>query len=293
MSDGGAVTWAELLADSSTALGDAREARWICEQAGGFSAAEFAASRDEAVRTSMAVAVHAMVRRRCEGEPLQYVLGAWGFRLLDLLVDRRVLIPRPETEVVAGVAIDLVRAAGPGATAVDLGTGSGAIGLSIARELHPVPVRTVLTDASPDALDVARANLAGLGRAGQGVEVREGSWWSALPDDLRGSVDVAVSNPPYVAEGDPEVDESVRAWEPHAALYSDADGLGAIREIIAGAAAWLAPRGWLVLEIGWTQGGAVADLMRAGGLVEVEIRPDLAGHDRVALGRRGNTAIAR
>lgn len=293
MSDGGAVTWAELLADSSTALGDAREARWICEQAGGFSAAEFAASRDEAVRTSMAVAVHAMVRRRCEGEPLQYVLGAWGFRLLDLLVDRRVLIPRPETEVVAGVAIDLVRAAGPGATAVDLGTGSGAIGLSIARELHPVSVRTVLTDASPDALDVARANLAGLGRAGQGVEVREGSWWSALPDDLRGSVDVAVSNPPYVAEGDPEVDESVRAWEPHAALYSDADGLGAIREIIAGAAAWLAPRGWLVLEIGWTQGGAVADLMRAGGLVEVEIRPDLAGHDRVALGRRGNTAIAR
>jgi release factor glutamine methyltransferase len=293
VSDGGAVTWAELLADSSTALGDVREARWICEQAGGFSAAEFAASRDEAVRTSMAVAVHAMVRRRCEGEPLQYVLGAWGFRLLDLLVDRRVLIPRPETEVVAGVAIDLVRAAGPGATAVDLGTGSGAIGLSIARELHPVPVRTVLTDASPDALDVARANLAGLGRAGQGVEVREGSWWSALPDDLRGSVDVAVSNPPYVAEGDPEVDESVRAWEPHAALYSDADGLGAIREIIAGAAAWLAPRGWLVLEIGWTQGGAVADLMRAGGLVEVEIRPDLAGHDRVALGRLGDTAIAR
>jgi LPS sulfotransferase NodH len=88
VSDGGAVTWAELLADSSTALGDAREARWICEQAGGFSAAEFAASRDEAVRTSMAVAVHAMVRRRCEGEPLQYVLGRWAFRHLDLLVQQ-------------------------------------------------------------------------------------------------------------------------------------------------------------------------------------------------------------
>jgi len=293
VSDGAAVTWAELLAETSAALGDPREARWICEQAGGFSAAELAASRDEAVRTAMAAAVHAMVRRRCAGEPLQYVLGSWSFRRLDLLVDRRVLIPRPETEVVAGVAIDLVRAAGPGATAVDLGTGSGAIGLSIARELHPVPVCTVLTDASPAALDVARANLAGLGRAGQGVEVHEGSWWSALPDGLRGAVDVAVSNPPYVAEDDPEVDESVRAWEPHGALYSGADGLDAVREIVAGAGAWLAPRGWLVLEIGWTQGPAVADLLGAGGFVDVAIRPDLAGRDRVALGRRAGAATAR
>ena len=293
MSDGGVVTWAELLAESSAALGDPREARWICEQAGGFSAAELAGSRDEAVRTAMAAAVHAMVRRRCAGEPLQYVLGSWAFRRLDLLVDRRVLIPRPETEVVAGVAIELVRAAGAGATAVDLGTGSGAIGLSIARELHPVPVRTVLTDASPDALDVARANIAGLGRAGQGVEVHEGSWWSALPGDLRGAVDVAVSNPPYVAEGDPEVDESVRAWEPHAALYAGADGLGAIREIVAEAGAWLAPRGWLVLEIGWTQGPVVADLLRGAGFVDVEIRPDLAGRDRIAVGRLAGAATAR
>jgi len=293
VSDGGAVTWAELLAESSAALGDPREARWICEQAGGFSAAELAGSRDEAVRTAMAAAVHAMVRRRCAGEPLQYVLGSWAFRRLDLLVDRRVLIPRPETEVVAGVAIELVRAAGAGATAVDLGTGSGAIGLSIARELHPVPVRTVLTDASPDALDVARANIAGLGRSGQGVEVHEGSWWSALPGDLRGAVDVAVSNPPYVAEGDPEVDESVRAWEPYAALYAGADGLGAIREIVAEAGAWLVPRGWLVLEIGWTQGPAVADLLRGAGFVDVEIRPDLAGRDRIAVGRLADAATAR
>lgn len=293
MSDDGAVTWAELLAESSAALGDPREARWICEQAGGFTSSELAASRDEAVRTAMAAAVHAMVRRRCAGEPLQYVLGSWAFRRLDLLVDRRVLIPRPETEVVAGAAIDLVRAAGPGATAVDLGTGSGAIGLSIAREMHPVPVRTVLTDVSPAALDVARANLAGLGRAGQGVEVHEGSWWSALPAGLRGRVDVAVSNPPYVADGDPEVDESVREWEPHGALYSGADGLDAIREIVAGAGAWLATGGWLVLEIGWRQGEAVAGLLRTDGFVDVAIRPDLAGRDRVAVGRLAGAATAR
>lgn len=293
MSDDGAVTWAELLAEASAALGEPREARWICERAGGFSARELSAARDEPVRTAMAAAVHAMVRRRSAGEPLQYVLGAWAFRRLDLLVDRRVLIPRPETEVVAGAAIDLVRAAGAGATAVDLGTGSGAIGLSIARELHPVPVRTVLTDASPAALDVARANLAGVGRAGHGVEIREGSWWSALPPDIRGGVDVAVSNPPYVAEGDPEVDDAVRAWEPHGALYSGADGLDAIREIVAGADAWLRTGGWLVLEIGWRQGATVSALLRANGFVDVEIRADLAGRDRVALGRLARSATAR
>jgi release factor glutamine methyltransferase len=131
------------------------------------------------------------------------------------------------------------------------------------------------------------------GRAGQGVEVHEGSWWSALPGSLRGAVDVAVSNPPYIAEGDPEVDESVRAWEPHGALYSGADGLDAVREIVVGAGAWLAPRGWLVLEIGWTQGSTVAELLRAGGFVDVAIRPDLAGRDRVALGRRPGVATAR
>lgn len=293
MSGCAAVTWAELLAEVSAALGDPREARWICEQAGGFSSAELSAARDEAVRTAMAAAVHGMVRRRSAGEPLQYVLGSWAFRRVDLLVDRRVLIPRPETEVVAGVAIDLVRSVGAGATVVDLGTGSGAIGLSIALELHPVPVRTVLTDASPAALDVARANLSGLGRAGQGVEVREGSWWSALPDALRGAVDVAVSNPPYVAQGDPEVDESVRDWEPHGALYSGADGLDAIREIVAGAGAWLSPSGWLVLEIGWTQGDAVAALLRDRRFVDVEIRPDLAGRDRVAVGRLAPPPTAR
>jgi len=287
------VTWADLLSETIAMLGDPREARWMCERAGGLSPTEWSASRNEPVRTVMAAAVHGMVRRRLSGEPLQYVLGEWSFRRLDLFVDRRVLIPRPETEVVAGVAIDLVRLTGAHATVVDLGTGSGAIGLSIAREVHPTPVRTVLTDASRDALDVARANLAGLGRAGQGVEVREGSWWSALPDDLRGAVNVAVSNPPYVAIGDPEVDEDVRQWEPHDALFAGVDGLDAIREIITGANAWLAPSAWLVLEIGATQGEEVARLLRAHGFVDSEIRRDLGGRDRVAVGRVAPATTAR
>src|SRR5206468_3011716 len=120
------------------------------------------------------------------GEPLQYVLGHWGFRTLDLLVDPCVLIPRPETEVVAGAAIDELRRIN-GRTALDLGTGSGAIGLAIAVEVPSAQVWAV--DRSPDALDVARANLAGIGRAGARVRLLESDWFAALPDELRGAVD--------------------------------------------------------------------------------------------------------
>ena len=138
-----------------------------------------------------------MVARRAHGEPLQYVLGRWGFRTLDLLVDRRVLIPRPETEVVAGLAIDALAALDRPGVAVDLGTGSGAIALSLAAERWP-HVEVWATDVSPDALAVARANLAGLGRRAAVVRLLEGTGSSALPGDLRGRVDVIVSNPPYV-----------------------------------------------------------------------------------------------
>ena len=138
-----------------------------------------------------------MVARRAGGEPLQYVLGRWGFRTLDLLVDRRVLIPRPETEVVAGLAIDA------------LAGSDGDRSSTSAPGRAPSPCRSPpsagrdvevwATDASADALAVARANLAGLGRRRRGVRLVEGDWFDALPDELRGRVDVVVSNPPYVA----------------------------------------------------------------------------------------------
>jgi release factor glutamine methyltransferase len=140
-----------------------------------------------------------------------------------------------------------------------------------------------ITDASDDAVAVARANLAGIGRAAGNVRIGHGSWFAALPAELR--FDVIVSNPPYVADDSPLLDRSVVDWEPALALFAGPDGLDAIRTVIAGAPAHLAGGGWLVLEIGSDQGDAVRELLDAGGFEHVEIRPDLAGHDRIAVGR--------
>jgi len=225
-----------------------------------------------------------MVRRRAGGEPLQYVLGRWGFRTLDLLVDRRVLIPRPETEIVAGVAVDALAALDRPGVAVDLGTGSGAIALSLAAERWP-HVEVWATDASPDALAVARANLAGLGRRAGVVRLVEGDWYAALPGDLQGRVDVVVSNPPYVAASE-VLPSDVRDWEPESALVAGTDGLDDIRRIVADAPGWLTDAGVLVVEIGETQGPTVVALAEAAGFAKAEIQPDLAGRDRVLVARR-------
>lgn len=262
----------------------AQELRWIAEQASGRTAAEQVAALDTAATEREVAIVDGLVRRRAAGEPLQYVLGRWGFRTLDLLVDRRVLIPRPETEVVAGLAIDAVAAFDRPAVVVDLGTGSGAIALSVAAERWP-HVEVWATDASADALAVARANLAGLGRRSSVVRLLEGDWFAALPDELLGRVDVVVSNPPYVAATEPLPPE-VSRWEPIAALRSGADGLDDLRRIIADAARWLSPGGALVTEIGETQGAAVTALARDAGLADVTVAPDLAGRDRALIAHR-------
>jgi len=227
----------------------------------------------------------AMVARRRAGEPLQYVLGAWGFRQLDLLVDRRVLIPRPETEVVVEVALELLVGRERPYVVADLGTGSGAIALSLARELPLTGVEVWATDVSPDALDVARANLAGLGREAVNVRLTEGDWFDALPAALRGRLDLLVSNPPYVADGD-ALDPAVEEWEPAGALFAGPDGLAAVRVLVDGAVRWLRPGGHLVVELGAGQGDAAAALSRAAGLVAVGVRPDLAGRDRVLVAQR-------
>jgi release factor glutamine methyltransferase len=134
-----------------------------------------------------------------------------------------------------------------------------------------------------DALAVARANLAGIGRRAANVRIAEGSWFDALPPGTR--LDVAVANPPYIAIGSPDVDASVREWEPQQALFAGPDGLGDIAHLVAEAARWVRTGGWLVLEIGADQGAAVAALLSAAGYAEIEIRPDLAGRDRVAVAR--------
>ncbi|CAN5774423.1 peptide chain release factor N(5)-glutamine methyltransferase [soil metagenome] len=279
-------TWRELLAETAARVGERPAARWLCEVASG--ADRLDEVLNEPVTQRMVAHLDAMLARYEVGEPLAYVLGRWGFRHLDLMVDRRVLIPRPETEVVAGVAIELAgqeRRDRAEVVVADIGTGSGAIGLAMAEELPLSGVTVWLTDDDRDALEVARANLAGIGRGAANVRVRGGRWFEALPADVR--LDVAVANPPYIAEGSPEVEDSVRRWEPHHALFAGPDGLDAIRSLIADAPARVRPGGWLVLEIGADQGAAVRQLFNETGYSNVQICPDLAGRDRVAVARRG------
>lgn len=289
--DAGTVTWRELLAGAAARLAVAGmpspgiDARRIVEQASGREGAAHQLALDEPATVGEVVALDAMVARRAKGEPLQYVVGRWAFRTLDLLVDRRVLIPRPETEMVVEHALaELDRQAGrPPVTVVDLGTGSGAIALSIAAERLLAAVWAV--EVSPDAVAVARANLAGLGRAAARVSVSEGSWFEPLPADLCGAIDLVVSNPPYVAAGD-ELPPEVAGWEPTGALVAGPTGLEAIERIVTDVRRWLAPHGALVVEIGDTQAGAAASLARAAGFAETEIRPDLTGRPRALIARR-------
>jgi release factor glutamine methyltransferase len=276
--------WRGLWQETADMLGDRMHARWICEVASSTTSDEFLTILNDAPTVRMVSHLDAMVARYQTGEPVQYVLGRWGFRRLDLAIDARVLIPRPETELVAEVALQLAAALSPHRTVVDLGTGSGAIGLALADEL-PVEGTTVwLTDSSSDALDVARANLAGIGRAAQNVRIGLGSWFEGLPADLQ--ADVIVSNPPYVAEGSVALEAIVGDWEPASALFAGAAGLDDIRVIVDGALRRLHPGGALVLEIGGDQGAAVSALLAGAGYVDVEIRPDLAGNDRIAIAHR-------
>ena len=249
------------------------EARWMVEEA--------APDLDGPVTKRAIAHLDSMLARRERGEPLQYVLGRWAFRSLDLLVDKRVLIPRPETEVVAGVAVEEARRIDAG-IAVDLGTGSGAIALALATEVTTLEVWA--TDHSTAALDVTRANLAGIGRAGTRVRVAHGDWFDALPDNLRGRIGVIVTNPPYVAVDD-ELPDEVKQWEPTQALLAGGDGLDDIRRIVAGAPEWLARPGALVVEFAPHQALTVGALAYGAGFDDVMIGRDLSDRERYLVAR--------
>lgn len=229
-----------------------------------------------------------MVARRTEGEPLQYVLGRWAFRSLELLVDPRVLIPRPETESVVDVALaEAARMPEPPAVAVDLGTGSGAIALALAVELSGAQVWA--TERSSGAMAVARANLAGLGsRIGARVRLVEGSWYDALPADLAGRVGLIVANPPYVADHErDDLPAEVIEWEPEEALFSGPTGLEALEAVVAGAPRWLSRPGALVVEVAAHQADAARRLAGAAGFdpAQVDVRADLSGRPRALSAR--------
>ena len=278
------TTWRDLLREAVDTLGVEHEARHLVERASGFEGAEYVLALDQPARERSIPFLRDMLRRRASGEPLQYVVGRWGFRELDLFVDRRVLIPRVETEQVVEHALVEARRLPRPLVAVDLGTGSGAIGLSLARELGS-EVEVWATDRSADALAVARANLTGLGSfAAQRVRLVEGDWFAALPDTLRGHIGLVVSNPPYVAAGD-ELPTEVRDWEPRDALVAGATGLEDIERIVSEAPAWLSRPGVVVVEIAPHQSDAASQLARAAGFTDVDVLPDLTGRLRALVAR--------
>ncbi|HXQ19416.1 MAG TPA: peptide chain release factor N(5)-glutamine methyltransferase [Acidimicrobiales bacterium] len=273
-------------------LGSRREARWIAAEVLGVRGVADPVS--DAERSQL----EALTRRRRDGEPLQYVLGHWPFRTLDLLVDGRVLIPRPETEHLVDVALGVLaelRWARPGPVVADLGTGSGAIGLALAAEATGVaaPSAVWCCDASEDALAVARRNLEALRQrdaaAAAVVGLRGGDWWEALPGALVGRVQLVVSNPPYVSAAEwTELDAVVRCHEPRAALVAgdgrDATpGMAAVEDVLRGAPRWLDRPGTAVVEIAPAQAAAAQAFARQLGATAVRVAPDLAGRDRVLV----------
>lgn len=195
----------------------------------------------------------AMVRRRSSGEPLQYIEGSVPFGPIEVMVDRRVLIPRPETEYLYKL---VSRLEPPPATVVDLCTGSGCLGLALAATYSESEVHC--GDISTDALDVARANAT---RLDLDVALHRGDLFAALPDELQRRVDLLVANPPYVSTADlVALDPVVRDHEPHVALIAGDDGLSILRRLAAELDRWLAPGGSFAIEIGHDQGAAVASL---------------------------------
>ena len=244
-------------------------------------------AHDDAVLDAEAAAAwRRLAARREHGEPLAYLLGAKEFHGLTLHVDASVLVPRPETELLVDCALEILRGPGtdprgvghdPGTNprVLDLGTGSGAIALAL-KTAWPA-ARICASDRSAAALDVARANAH---RLGLDAEFRAGSWWTPW-SGVR--FDIVLSNPPYVADGDPHL--AALAHEPALALTAGRDGLEALRAIIGGAAAHLERSGWLWLEHGFEQADAVQALLRAAGFSGVQTRRDFAGHPRCSGGR--------
>ncbi len=219
------------------------------------------------------------MERRLRGEPIAYILGEREFWSLPLYVTADVLIPRPETELVVERALYHLRDR-KGPRVLDLGTGSGAIALAIAKERTDAAL--LATDHSAQALAVAQKNATRLQL--HNVEFRQCDWYATLEDER---FDLIVSNPPYIAGDDPHLHAAVLAHEPTAALIAGADGLADIQTIVRGAREHLTAAGWLVIEHGWRQRAATQTLLELHGFAHVRCHPDLAGLDRVSEARKG------
>lgn len=240
-------------------------------------AAYLIAHREVTLDPEQEAAFRDRVARRVRGEPVAYLTGEREFYGLSLRVTPAVLIPRPETELLVEIALEKLPQDAAGAV-LDLATGSGCVALAIAHERPRA--RVTATDASEDALAVARGNAAchGLGR----VRFLASDWFAALEGER---FDLIAGNPPYVAAGDPHLAQGDLRFEPRQALVGGADGLDCIRRIVSEASAHLEPGGWLLLEHGYDQGPACRKLFELAGFEAVFSRQDPAGHERVSGGR--------
>ena len=272
------MTGSELVDAIRSKVGGTQQARWVVDDVAGRG--QESCEIDPVLVTQ----VLDLARQVEAGRPLQYALGNWDFRSLNLVVDERALIPRPETEHLVEVALRAARALTEPLVAVDLGTGSGAIALAVAMEVPGATVHAV--DQSRDALALAQLNAQ---RLGADVVFHHGSWWSALPEFLHGRVNLLLANPPYVTETEYGELDIQLSFEPKEALVAGpsttgVDGLGDLETIIAGALAFLANNAVVVFECAPLQCEALKELSMA--LGAAEIITDLTGRHRGVLVRR-------
>ena len=279
------ILWsAEYLTDKGVEAGRL-DAEWLLSAALGVDRLQLYLQYDRPLSSEEREAFKPLLRRRASREPLQYILGRTGFRQLELKTDPRVLIPRPETEVLVQEVLDWASSrAGSVGWVWDMGTGTGAVALSLAAEGACAGV--VATDVSPEALTVAADNAERYDPSGL-VEFREGSLFEPLEQGE--AFDVIVSNPPYIADGDKgELQPEVRDWEPPEALFAGEDGLDVIRQLVTGAPERLLEGGLLALECGLGQAQRVAaDVHATGAFAAVRIRNDLTGRPRFVMAERG------
>ncbi|WP_448098710.1 peptide chain release factor N(5)-glutamine methyltransferase [Luteibacter yeojuensis] len=272
-----------ILRQASDVLGDRLEAELLLAHALGVDRAWFFAHAEDVPDAGGVQRFDALVRRRAAGEPIAYITGTRDFWSLTLEVTPATLIPRPETERLVELALERLPAGG---SVVDLGTGSGAIALAIAKERPDATV--VAVDVSATALDVARRNARRLRL--ERVEFVQGDWFAPL---IRRRFNLIVSNPPYIEADDHHLGEGDLRFEPASALASGADGLDDIRRIASGAGAHLLPGGAVLVEHGWNQGDAVRRILREAGLIDDFTTKDLEHRDRVSGAFHGAADVAQ
>ncbi|MBI4588124.1 MAG: peptide chain release factor N(5)-glutamine methyltransferase [Candidatus Rokubacteria bacterium] len=269
----------------SVGLATARQdSEWLLAEALGVDRLALWVEPGRPVSRQVATGFRGRIRRRMRHEPLQYILGFEEFRGLRLRMTPAALIPRPETELLVEWALELEDGHGPWSLAVDIGTGSGAIACALAAGAPHLHVLAV--ESSMAALAVAAANISTLGLAPR-VRLVAGDLFEPLAG-LANAVDVVISNPPYIRTSDlAALPIEIRDWEPHAALDGGADGTAVHRRLIGQSPGFLAPGGWLLMEVGEGQAETLRQAMAAHGFERIEVRKDLRGIERMIGGRRG------